>query len=102
MSEPPRASNCAAASKRSSEQSRTPPSERSKVPEAAVPLRVDLSGVAAEVSARLQRLETALAHVAEDRDVQAGAPTFRGTRVLVRPVAAALQRGVDRAEIKAD
>src|SRR3954462_11357979 len=29
-----------------------------EVPDAAVPLRVDLSGVAAEVSARLQRLET--------------------------------------------
>ncbi len=40
--------------------------------------------------------------IVEDTDVQAGAPTFRGTRILVLPVAQALKRGVDRAEIKAD
>ncbi|GGK46096.1 DUF433 domain-containing protein [Salinarimonas ramus] len=34
--------------------------------------------------------------------MQAGAPTFRGTRVLVRPVAAALARGVDREKLKED
>lgn len=72
------------------------------VPDAALPLRVDLSGIAAAVSGRLVRLEAALAHIVEDGEVQAGAPTFRGTRVLVRPVAAALERGVDRAELKAD
>lgn len=40
--------------------------------------------------------------IVEDPDVQAGAPTFRGTRILVLPVAQALRRGVHRAEIKAD
>lgn len=72
------------------------------VPETALPLRVDLSGVAGAVNERLRRLEAALSHVVEDDEVQAGAPTFRGTRVLVRPIAAALARGVDREEIKAD
>lgn len=40
--------------------------------------------------------------IVEDPDVQAGAPTFRDTRILVLPVAKALKRGVDRAEIKTD
>jgi uncharacterized protein (DUF433 family) len=40
--------------------------------------------------------------IVEDPDVQAGAPTFRDTRILVLPVAQALKRGVDRAEIKTD
>lgn len=72
------------------------------VPETVVPLRVDLSEVAGAVRKRLRQLEAALEHVAEADDVQAGAPTFRGTRVLVRPVAAALARGVDREELKTD
>lgn len=40
--------------------------------------------------------------IVEDDEIQAGAPTFRGTRVLVLPVATALERGVDREEIKED
>lgn len=40
--------------------------------------------------------------IVEDPDVQAGAPTFHGTRVLVLPVAQALRRGVDRADIRVD
>ncbi len=73
-----------------------------EIPDAALPVRIDLSSVAAAVSVRLERLEAALFEVAEDPEVQAGAPTFRGTRVLVRPVAAALARGVDRAELRSD
>jgi uncharacterized protein (DUF433 family) len=40
--------------------------------------------------------------IIEDPEVQAGAPTFRGTRVLARPIAEAIRRGVSRDEIKAD
>jgi uncharacterized protein (DUF433 family) len=40
--------------------------------------------------------------IVEDPEVQAGAPTFRGTRVLVHPVADAIRRGIGRDEIKAD
>ena len=65
-------------------------------------LRIDLSGVAADVSTRLAQLEAALALIVEDDEVQAGAPTFRGTRVLVRPIAEALRHGADRAELKDD
>lgn len=40
--------------------------------------------------------------IVEDPDVQAGAPTFRGTRILVLPVAQALRRDVGRTDIKVD
>ena len=31
--------------------------------------------------------------IVEDDEIQAGAPTFAGTRILVRPIAAALKAG---------
>lgn len=40
--------------------------------------------------------------VVEDPQVQGGAPIFRGTRVLVRNIAAALESGVDESELRED
>jgi uncharacterized protein (DUF433 family) len=47
-------------------------------------------------------LEAALALIVEEEEVQAGAPTFRGTRVLVRPIATALRRGVRADDLQKD
>jgi uncharacterized protein (DUF433 family) len=67
-----------------------------------VPLTVDLAPLAREVSSRLDRYQRALELIVEDPEVQAGAPTLKGTRVLVRPVAKALERGVPAAELMED
>lgn len=37
-----------------------------------------------------------------DKDVQAGAPTFRGTRIMVRHISGLVRNGVSRQEITED
>jgi uncharacterized protein (DUF433 family) len=72
------------------------------VPSSALPMTIDFKPVSASVSKRLLALEAALALIVEDEEVQGGAPTFRGTRILVRPIAAALRRGVRADELQED
>jgi uncharacterized protein (DUF433 family) len=65
-------------------------------------LIVSVGKLIQEVSQRLSALQRALRMVIEDPDVQGGAPTFKGTRLVVRPVATALARGVPRQEMTED
>jgi uncharacterized protein (DUF433 family) len=55
-----------------------------------------------EISERLTALQKALRMIVEDPDVQGGAPTFRGTRIVARLVAAAVARGVPADELFED
>jgi uncharacterized protein (DUF433 family) len=72
------------------------------VPSSSLPIVVDFRSVSSDVSERLGALEAALELIVEDEGVQAGAPTFEGTRILVRPIAAALERGVAPHELMED
>lgn len=72
------------------------------VPSSALPTTVDFKPLSDSVAKRLSALEAALALIVEDDEVQAGAATFRGTRILVRPIAAALRRGVRPDELEQD
>ena len=38
--------------------------------------------------------------IVEDEDIQAGAATFRGTRILVHQIAALLRQGADERELR--
>jgi uncharacterized protein (DUF433 family) len=40
--------------------------------------------------------------IVEDKSIQGGAATFRGTRILVHQIADLLAQGADEAELKAD
>lgn len=55
--------------------------------------------IEAVVDRRWQQLSRALSEVAEDPEVQAGAPTFKGTRVLVWPIVEALKQGETKSEL---
>jgi uncharacterized protein (DUF433 family) len=63
---------------------------------------VSLGRIREEIAGRLAALRRTLRLVVEDPDVQGGAPTFKGTRITVRPVAMALARGVSRQEMSKD
>lgn len=76
--------------------------EQLAVPSSALPITVDFKPVSDSVARRLSALEAALALIVEDDEVQAGAATFRGTRILVRPIAEALRRGVSVEELIED
>src|SRR5208337_2064650 len=52
------------------------------VPSSALQMTIDFKPVSDGVAKRLSALEAALALIVEDDDVQAGAATFRGTRML--------------------
>jgi len=54
---------------------------------------VELDTVWNRIAERLQRIRRMHELITEADDVQAGAPTFAGTRILVRPIAAALREG---------
>jgi uncharacterized protein (DUF433 family) len=47
-------------------------------------------------------ISAAMALVVEDPDVQGGAATFKGTRILVQQVAQSLAQGADEAELFQD
>ncbi len=74
--------------------------EQLAVPSSALPMTVDFKPDS--VAKRLSTLEAALALIVEGDEVQAGRATFRGTRILVRPIAAALRRGVQPDELRQD
>ena len=54
------------------------------------------------VEERLRKVERMRELIVDDEDVQAGAPTFRGTRIMVRHIAGLIGNGVDRQEIAED
>jgi uncharacterized protein (DUF433 family) len=76
--------------------------EKIGVPSSALEMTIDFKPVSDSVAKRLSALEAALVLIVEDDEVQAGAPTFRGTRILARPIADALRRGVPSNELKED
>ncbi|HTZ79057.1 MAG TPA: DUF433 domain-containing protein [Stellaceae bacterium] len=68
------------------------------------PMKVvmQLKPIAERVEENRRRLERLMKTVVQDPEIQAGAPTFRGTRILVHPIAQALERGVSEAELLED
>jgi uncharacterized protein (DUF433 family) len=46
--------------------------------------------------------ENAMFMIVEDKDIQGGAATFRGTRILVHQIADLLAQGADEAELRDD
>jgi uncharacterized protein (DUF433 family) len=70
--------------------------------EGAVEITVLLSHIVSRVASKWQCLMDALGAIVVDPDIQAGAPVFRDTRIMVHPVAEALERGVPASEILDD
>jgi uncharacterized protein (DUF433 family) len=62
-------------------------------------LVIECKAIEARVDRRWDQLSRALSEIAEDPEVQAGAPTFKGTRVLVWPIVEALKQGEPEAEL---
>jgi uncharacterized protein (DUF433 family) len=56
-------------------------------------LVIECKTIEDRVDQRWQRLSQALDAIVEDPEIQAGAPTFKGTRVLVWPIVEALKLG---------
>jgi len=63
---------------------------------------VDPRPAAAAVEERMQRYRKAMETIVEDPEIQGGAATFKGTRLLVHPIAALLEQGVPEAELRED
>ena len=63
---------------------------------------VDVKAVADRVDADLARYREAMGLIVEDNAIQAGAATFRGTRILVHQIADMLAQGADEAELQTD
>ncbi len=68
------------------------------------PLRIEVSlkAIASRIETNWDRLAEAMSLIVEDPNIQAGAPTFRETRIMVYPVADALERGVPAQELLED
>ena len=63
---------------------------------------VDVKAVADRVDGDLARYRDAMALIIENKAIQGGAATFRGTRILVHQVADLLAQGADEAELRED
>ena len=63
---------------------------------------VDLKSAADRMDARLAKYRKAMKLIVEDPEIQAGAATFKGTRILVHQIAALLAQGVAEAELLED
>jgi uncharacterized protein (DUF433 family) len=63
---------------------------------------VDARPTAKTITQRLQRYRRAMKLIVEDPEIQGGAATFKGTRLLVHHVAELLQQGVTEAELRED
>ena len=63
---------------------------------------VDVKAVADRLDGSLARYRDAMALIVEDQSIQAGAATFRGTRILVHQIADLLAQGADEAELRTD
>jgi uncharacterized protein (DUF433 family) len=58
--------------------------------------------VAAVISSRMRRYRKAIRLIVEDPEIQAGAATFKRTRLLVHQIAALLKQGVPEKELFED
>jgi uncharacterized protein (DUF433 family) len=63
---------------------------------------VNVRSAAEKLDADLARYRSAMKLIVEDTDVQGGAATFRGTRLLVHHIAILLERGASEAELRED
>jgi len=63
---------------------------------------IDPRPAAAAVEERMRRYRKAMRTIVEDPEIQGGAATFKGTRLLVHPIAALLEQGVPEAELRED
>jgi uncharacterized protein (DUF433 family) len=63
---------------------------------------LDVKAVADRVDRDLARYRDAMRLIVEDDAIQAGAATFRGTRILVHQIAELLAQGADEAELRED
>jgi len=63
---------------------------------------IDVKSAANKIEARLAKYRKAMHLIIEDPDVQAGAATFKGTRILVHHVAALIAQGATEAELRED
>lgn len=71
-------------------------------PETSVTYQVDLRPYRADIDNRWKRLKSAKRSIVEDPGIQAGAATFKGTRILVHPIADALAAGISETELLED
>lgn len=63
---------------------------------------VDVKSVAKRVDCDLTRYREAMRLIVEDEEVQAGAATFRGTRILVHHIADLIKQGAGETELRED
>jgi len=63
---------------------------------------VDPRPAVAEVEVRMRRYRKAMKLIIENSEIQGGAATFRGTRLLVHHIAALLEQGVPEKELRED
>jgi uncharacterized protein (DUF433 family) len=63
---------------------------------------LDVRAVVVKVDQDLARYREAMALIVEDDEIQGGAATFRGTRILVHQIAALLAQGAGEAELRED
>lgn len=63
---------------------------------------VDVKTVAERVDHDLARYRDAMQLIVEDDEIQGGAATFRGTRILVHQIADLIGQGADEAELRED
>jgi uncharacterized protein (DUF433 family) len=63
---------------------------------------VDVRSVANKTDTRLAKYRKAMTLVIEDPAIQAGAATFKGTRILVHHIAALIAQGATEAELRED
>jgi uncharacterized protein (DUF433 family) len=66
---------------------------------ASLVLVIEVKTLKERIDTRWERLSRALNEVVEDPEVQAGAPTFKGTRIMVWPIVEALKHGESEAEL---
>ena len=63
---------------------------------------VDVKSAANRVDAELDKYRSAMKLIVEDPDIQAGAATFKGTRILVHQVADLVSQGATKTELRED
>jgi uncharacterized protein (DUF433 family) len=63
---------------------------------------VDPGPTSRTITERLRRYQRAMKMIVEDPEIQGGAATFQGTRILVHQIAGLLQQGISEAELRQD